>query len=119
CPPPRCCFFQPVREPRPTKTSASPARLSSPNTLPLVDPPMLTLPEKALFLILAVISIYYTYRGFRQIIDIIRKGQPEYYSRFSRPAERIREALVRTIAQITVFKSRPVVGFFHSFIFYG
>jgi Fe-S oxidoreductase len=80
---------------------------------------MLTLPEKALFLILAVISIYYTYRGFRQIIDIIRKGQPEYYSRFNRPAERIREALVRTITQITVFRNRPVVGFFHSFIFYG
>ena len=38
---------------------------------------MLTLPEKALFLILTVVSIYYTYRGFRQIIDVIRKGQPE------------------------------------------
>ncbi len=80
---------------------------------------MLTLPEKALFLILAVVSIYYTYRGFRQIIDVIRKGQPEYYSRFNRPLERIREALVRTISQITVFRNRPVVGFFHSFIFYG
>jgi len=80
---------------------------------------MLTLPEKALFVILAVISIYYTYRGFREIIDIIRKGQPEYYSRFNRPLERVREALARTISQITVFKSRPVVGLFHSFIFYG
>ena len=80
---------------------------------------MLTLPEKALFLILAIISIYYTYRGFRQIIDIIRKGQPEYYSRFNRPLERIQQALLRTISQITVFRNRPVVGFFHSFIFYG
>jgi Fe-S oxidoreductase len=80
---------------------------------------MLTLPEKALFVILAVISIYYTYRGFRQIIDIIRKGQPEHYSRFNLPIERIRDALVRTITQVTVFQNRPVVGFFHSFIFYG
>jgi Fe-S oxidoreductase len=80
---------------------------------------MLTLPEKLLFVLLAVISLYYTYRGFRQIIDIIRKGQPEYYSRFNLPGERIREALVRTITQITVFRNRPVVGFFHSFIFYG
>jgi Fe-S oxidoreductase len=80
---------------------------------------MLTLPEKALFIILAVISIYYTYRGFRQIIHIIRKGQPEYYSRFNLPVDRIREALVRTITQITVFRNRPVVGLFHSFIFYG
>jgi Fe-S oxidoreductase len=80
---------------------------------------MLTLPEKALFLILAVISLYYTYRGFKQIIEIIRKGQPEYYSRTNRAVERIREALVRTITQVTVFKNRPVVGFFHGFIFYG
>jgi hypothetical protein len=80
---------------------------------------MLTLLEKALFIVLAVVSLYYTYRGFRQIIEIIRKGQPEYYSRFNQPLERIREALVRTLSQVTVFKSRPLVGFFHSFIFYG
>jgi Fe-S oxidoreductase len=80
---------------------------------------MLTLPEKALFLILAAISIYYTYRGFREIIEIIRKGQPEYYSRFNLPLRRIREALARTISQITVFRNRPIVGLFHSFIFYG
>jgi len=80
---------------------------------------MLTLPEKALFIALAVVSLYYTYRGFRQIIEIIRQGQPEYYSRFNQPLERIREALVRTISQVTVFKNRPLVGFFHSFIFYG
>ena len=80
---------------------------------------MLTLPEKVLFVLLAVISIYYTYRGFRQIIEIICKGQPEYYARTNRLLERIPEALVRTITQITVFRNRPLVGFFHSFIFYG
>src|SRR5258707_7855884 len=80
---------------------------------------MLTLPEKALFIALAVVSLYYTYRGFRQIIEIILQGQPEYYSRFNQPLERIREALVQTISQVTVFKNRPLVGFFHSFIFYG
>jgi Fe-S oxidoreductase len=80
---------------------------------------MLTLPEKTLFVLLAIVSLYYTYRGFRQIIEIIRKGQREYYSRVNRPFERIREALVRTITQVTVFRNRPVVGFFHSFIFYG
>ena len=77
---------------------------------------MLTLPEKALFIALAVVSLYYTYRGFRQIIEIIRQGEPEYYSRFNQPLERIGEALVRTISQVTVFKNRPLVGFFHSFI---
>src|SRR5258708_9612839 len=79
---------------------------------------MLTLPEKALFIALAVVSLYYTYRGFRQIIEIIRQGQPEYYSRFNQPLERIREALVRTISQVTVFKNLPLVRFFHIFIFY-
>src|SRR5260221_9978718 len=80
---------------------------------------MLTLPEKALFIALAVVSLYYSYRGFGKIIEIIRQGQPEYYSRFNQPQERMREPLVRAISQVSVFKDRPLVGFFHSFIFYG
>ncbi|MBV9275807.1 MAG: (Fe-S)-binding protein [Verrucomicrobia bacterium] len=80
---------------------------------------MLTLPEKLLFIIFAILSIYLTYIGFSQIIVAVRKGQPEYYSRSNRLFERIREAFVRTIGQTPVLKSRPLVGVFHSFIFYG
>jgi Fe-S oxidoreductase len=80
---------------------------------------MLTVPEKILFVVLAALSIYYTYLGFRQIIAVIRRGQPEYYSRTNWAFERIREAIVQTITQVSVFRGRPIVGFFHSFIFYG
>jgi hypothetical protein len=96
-------------------TSKAKGQSPLPKALPRHSSPiMLILPEKALFIVLAVVSLYYTYRGFRQIIEIIRKGQPEYYSRFNQPLERIREALARTISQVTVFKNRPLVGFFHS-----
>jgi len=80
---------------------------------------MLTAPEKILFALLAVISVYFTYRGFQQIIGVIRRGQPEYYPRTNQIGERIREAFVRTVTQVTVFRNRPIVGLFHSFIFYG
>jgi Fe-S oxidoreductase len=80
---------------------------------------MLIVPEKILFALLAALSIYYTCLGFRQIIAVIRRGQPEYYSRTNWAFERIREAIVQTITQVTVFRGRPIVGFFHSFIFYG
>jgi hypothetical protein len=80
---------------------------------------MLSIPEKVLFALLAALSVYYTYLGFRQIIAVIRQGQPEYYQRTNRALERVQDALVRTITQVTVFRNRPIVGFFHSFIFYG
>jgi Fe-S oxidoreductase len=80
---------------------------------------MLTIPEKIVFALLAVLSVYATYLGVSQIIAVIRKGQPEYYSRTNQVFERVREALVQTITQVTVFQNRPLVGFFHSFIFYG
>jgi Fe-S oxidoreductase len=80
---------------------------------------MLTTPEKLIFALLAVLSLYYTFIGFRQIISAIRRGQPEYYSRTNFALQRIWEAFARTVTQITVFKNRPIVGFFHSFVFYG
>ena len=80
---------------------------------------MLTLPEKLLFALLATLSVYYTYLGFKQIIAVIRQGQPEYYRRTNKIGERVREAIFQTVSQVTVFRNRPIVGFFHSFIFYG
>jgi Fe-S oxidoreductase len=80
---------------------------------------MLTLPEKVLFTLFAAVSVWATYLGISQIVAVIRKGQPEYYSRTNLAGERIREAIVGTITQVTVFRNRPIVGLFHSFIFYG
>ena len=75
---------------------------------------MLTLPEKLLFIILAIASIYLTYVGFSQIIAAIRKGQPEYYSRTNRPFERIREAfgtyLDREVAEHILKEGTSLVG---------
>ncbi|HET9375415.1 MAG TPA: (Fe-S)-binding protein [Chthoniobacterales bacterium] len=80
---------------------------------------MLTLPERIVFTLLAALSLYYTYLGFREIIAVVKRGQPEYYSRTNRALQRVREAILQTITQVTVFRNRPIVGFFHSFIFYG
>jgi Fe-S oxidoreductase len=80
---------------------------------------MLTTPEKLIFALLAALSLGYTFIGVRQIICAIRRGQPEYYSRTNFALQRIWEAFARTVTQITVFKNRPIVGFFHSFVFYG
>jgi Fe-S oxidoreductase len=80
---------------------------------------MLTLPERIVFTLLAALSLYYTYLGFREIIAVVKRGQPEYYSRTNRALERVREAILQTVTQVTVFRNRPIVGLFHSFIFYG
>src|SRR5476649_1864852 len=80
---------------------------------------MLTLPEQFLFVVLLIISLYYAAIGFGEVIGAIRRGTPTYYPRTNHLGARIRYAIVRTITQVTVFRDRPVVSFFHSFVFYG
>ncbi len=80
---------------------------------------MLTLPEQFLFVVLLIISLYYAAIGFIEVINAIRRGAGTYYPRTNHLAARIWDALVRTITQVTVFRDRPVVSFFHSFVFYG
>lgn len=80
---------------------------------------MLTVPEQTLFLILLITALYYAYTGFAEIVGAVARGDTTYYPRWNHPVQRLRDALVRTITQVTVFKDRPVVSFFHSFVFYG
>ena len=80
---------------------------------------MLTLPEKVVFIFLAMISAYLSYVGFKQVIRVIMRGEPGYYPRVNHLPRRLGEAIARTITQVTVFKARPVVSVLHSFIFYG
>ncbi len=80
---------------------------------------MLSIPEKVLFLLLALASLYFAYTGFRRVVDVVGRGEKGYYPRFNQLARRFTEAVVRTVSQVTVFRDRPVVSFFHSFIFYG
>ncbi len=80
---------------------------------------MLTTPEQILFLLLAAISIYFSYIGFKRIVDVIGRGEAGFYPHFNNLTERLGESLARTVSQVTVFRDRPVVSFFHSFVFYG
>jgi Fe-S oxidoreductase len=81
---------------------------------------VLTTPEKILFVLLAATSLYFTYLGFRRVVNVIGRGQRNYYyPRYNHLTERLGEAIARTISQVTVFRARPVASFFHSFIFYG
>lgn len=78
---------------------------------------MLTLPEKILFLLLAIGSLSYAYMGFRRVYLAVRRGRPE--DRFDRLPERLGRALWLTLTQQTVFKRRPLVSLLHAFVFYG
>ena len=81
---------------------------------------MLTLTEKIVFLIYAATCGYFAYLGFRNLILAVRRGDSHYYfPRWNQALQRVREAISRTISQVTVFRARPVASFFHSFIFYG
>jgi Fe-S oxidoreductase len=80
---------------------------------------VLTTVEKILFLILAAISLYYAYTGFRRIVVVVGRGEEGFYPRFNRLTERLGEAIARTVSQVTVFRARPLASFFHAFIFYG
>lgn len=81
---------------------------------------MLTTPEKIIFLILALVCGYSAYIGFQRIVMTVARGDSNYYyPRFNNMVQRIKDAIVRTVSQITVFKARPVASFFHAFVFYG
>lgn len=80
---------------------------------------MLTVIEKLLFLVAAGVSGYYAYTGFKRLFQAVTRGEDGYYPRINQFLLRLKDAIIRTISQVTVLKARPVASFFHSFIFYG
>ena len=78
---------------------------------------MLTLPEKLLFLLWALTSLYFGGQGFYRVYRAIRRGKSE--DRFDRLPERIGRALWLVLTQRTVFKRRPLVSLLHALVFYG
>ena len=80
---------------------------------------MLTILEKLLFILLAAITSYFAYTGFKPLYQGIQRGQKGFYPRLNHLSERIGESLSKTLSQSTVFRARKWVSFFHSFIFYG
>ena len=78
------------------------------------------MPEKLLFLVFAAACGWYAYVGFRRVVRVVARGDRALaIPRWDRLPQRAGSALVRTVAQVTVFKGRPWVSFFHAFVFYG
>ena len=81
---------------------------------------MLTIVEKVLFFILVGGSGYFAFTGFKRIFDVVARGDDAYYyPRFNHLIRRFSESVIKTVSQATVFRARPLVSFFHGFIFYG
>lgn len=81
---------------------------------------MLTLPEKLLFVVFAAACGWYAFQGFRRVALLVARGDRALsIPRWDRLPQRAGSALVRTVTQVTVFKGRPWVSFFHAFVFYG
>ncbi len=80
---------------------------------------MLPFTQKILFLIFAAITGTLGLRGFYRLYRRVARGRSDTDERFDRVPQRIWYALVTTLTQSRTFRKRPVVSFFHSFIFYG
>ena len=80
---------------------------------------MLSTPEKLVFLVLTLVSLYFAVLGFARVIRVVRRGPKGTYPRLDRLPARLGDGLMRVLSQRTVFRARPWVSFFHSFIFYG
>src|SRR5918995_3805311 len=78
---------------------------------------MLTPLEKIFFLLFLAASLYYGGRRFYDVYRSIARGRPD--GRFDQLAKRIIDALLNVVLQRSVFRTRPVVSFFHALVFYG
>ena len=78
---------------------------------------MLTTAERIVFLLLTVMSLYYSGNGFYRVYKIIARGKPD--ARFDHLPQRILRTLWLLLTQQTVFKKRPVISFLHALVFYG
>lgn len=78
---------------------------------------MLTTGEKIVFILLVTGSLYYGGKGFYDVFRVIARGKPD--PRLDHLAARIRRALWIVLTQQSVFKTRPMVSFFHALVFYG
>ncbi|NOZ04385.1 MAG: (Fe-S)-binding protein, partial [FCB group bacterium] len=78
---------------------------------------MLSATEQVIFVILVIVCLEFAVRGFTRMAKIVGRGQPS--SRSDHPAGRFVGALVDIVLQKPIFKTRPLVSFFHSFLFFG
>jgi Fe-S oxidoreductase len=80
---------------------------------------MLPFAHKIAFLLFAAITVAIGLRGFYRVYLRIRAGSEDAEPRFDYFPQRLWYALVTTLTQSRTFRRRPLISFFHSFIFYG
>ena len=80
---------------------------------------MLPFAHKVAFLLFAAVTVTIGLRGFYRVYRRIRAGSHDSDSRFDDLPRRLWYALVTTLTQSRTFRRRPLISFFHSFIFYG
>jgi Fe-S oxidoreductase len=80
---------------------------------------MLPFAQKIAFLLFAAVMLSLAARGFYRLYRKITAGQGDPEMRFDRLGRRLWYALSTTLLQSRTFRKRPMISFFHSFIFYG
>jgi ferredoxin/nitrate reductase gamma subunit len=80
---------------------------------------MLPFAHKIAFLLFALLTGATGLRGFYRVYRRIRAGREDSDSRFDHLPQRLWHALTTTLTQSRTFRKRPVISFFHAFIFYG
>lgn len=78
---------------------------------------MLTLVEKLLFIVAVVVSLFYTWKGVRQLLAIIGRwqGKPDW----SLAKKRIGKTLYKVLTFQPVFRLRFTPSLFHAFVGWG
>jgi len=79
---------------------------------------MLTLPEKIAFLVLVLISLYFTGRGVARMIAIIRRGRgrPDWGLAARRAVDVV---VAKTMALAPTFRARPLTSVIHGLVAWG
>src|SRR5512139_3105745 len=78
---------------------------------------MLTLPEKILFVLAVLASLYAATRAARRIVGTLRRGQGKID--WDIPKKRIGSVLAKTITLQPVFRLRFWPSLFHGFVAWG
>src|SRR5271168_2760878 len=80
---------------------------------------MLPFAHKIAFLLFALLTGAIGLRGFYRVYRRIRAGREDSDSHTDHLPQRLWHALTTTLTQSRTFRKRPVISFFHAFIFYG
>jgi Fe-S oxidoreductase len=80
---------------------------------------MLSVAEKLIFLLLALVSLAFAAGGFERVVRVVARGARGGSDRTTGLASRVGTAIVRTLSQRTVFRDRPRVAALHAAVFYG